>query len=212
MKVNEIFLSLQGESLSSGLPTVFVRFTGCNLRCTYCDTTYSYEEGIEMEVNEILEEIKKYECKRICLTGGEPLLQKDLQALLDFLENYEVSIETNGSVDISSFHLYQKHRFVMDIKCPSSGMSSCNLLKNIEFLTEKDEVKFVISDYEDFLYSKDIIESFNLEKKVSNVIMSPVYQNLNPQILADWILKNKLFNVRLGLQLHKILWGEKRGI
>lgn len=212
MKVNEIFLSLQGESLSTGLPTVFIRFTGCNLRCTYCDTTYSYDEGMEMEINEIIKEIKKYECKRICLTGGEPLLQKDLQTLLYFLKECEVSIETNGSIDISPFHLYQKHRFVMDIKCPSSGMSSYNFIKNIDFLTKKDEIKFVISDYEDFLYSKDIIESFDLEKKVSNIIMSPVHQKLNPQILAEWILKNKLFSVRLGLQLHKVIWGEKRGV
>ncbi|MDQ2086076.1 radical SAM protein [Herbivorax sp. ANBcel31] len=203
MKVNEIFLSIQGESLSSGFPTIFVRFTGCNLRCSYCDTTYSYNDGIDMTPESIMKKIKKFHYNRVCLTGGEPLLQKDLDKLLKMLEGYIVSIETNGSVKLECLDLLnRKYSFVLDIKTPSSRCSEKMVLNNFEFLEEKDEIKFVIEDRADYEWSKDII--FKYHKK-GVLTFSPVFGKVDYAKIVRWILEDRL-NVRFQLQLHKLIW------
>lgn len=209
MKVNEIFLSIQGESSSIGLPTIFVRFTGCNLRCSYCDTKYAYHDGHDMTIEQILNKIESFGCKRICLTGGEPLLQKDIQSLIDRLSDYEVSIETNGSVDLSKFKLCNNHRFVMDIKLQTSGCYDNMNLENFNYLTNNDEIKFVIANRADYEKACDVIKKYH---KLGNLIMSPVFDAVCYSDLVEWILQDKL-NVRFQLQIHKIIWDKnKRGV
>ena len=209
MKVNEIFLSIQGESLSVGLPTVFVRFTRCNLRCSYCDTKYAYEEGEDMSVDEILNNIKEFGYKRVCLTGGEPLLQKDIQVLIDKLSDYEVSIETNGSIDLKDVVIGENHRFVMDIKLKSSGCYEKMNFNNFEYLNKNDEIKFVISNRTDYEMAKKVINKYY---KMGNILMSPVFETIEYKSLVEWILEDKL-NVRFQLQIHKIIWDKnKRGV
>lgn len=204
MKVNEFFLSVQGESLSAGFPTIFVRFTGCNLRCNYCDTRYSYDDGIEMSPENILEEIKKLHYNRVCLTGGEPLLQKDLEKLLKMLDDYTVSIETNGSIKLNNLDIpNRKYSFVLDIKTPSSGCAEEMVLDNLELLDEKDEIKFVIGDRTDYEWSKNIILK---HYKKGVVTFSPVYNKIDYAKMVKWILDDRL-NVRFQLQLHKFIWG-----
>ncbi|TYQ16149.1 UNVERIFIED_CONTAM: 7-carboxy-7-deazaguanine synthase [Acetivibrio alkalicellulosi] len=203
MKLNEIFLSIQGESLSSGFPTIFVRFTGCNLRCSYCDTTYAYNEGKEMTPEDVFKEVCKYYCKRVCLTGGEPLLQNRLLQLIELMEDYIVTIETNGSININNLQLKnKKHSFVLDIKAPSSKCSDQMLMENFKFLEDKDEIKFVIGDRADYEWSKQIISSFH---KKGTITFSPVFRKLDYAKMVRWILEDKL-NVRFQLQLHKIIW------
>ena len=209
MKVNEIFLSIQGESLSVGLPTVFVRFTRCNLRCSYCDTKYAYEEGEDMSVDDILNKIKEFGYKRVCLTGGEPLLQKDIQVLIDKLSDYEVSIETNGSIDLKDVVIGENHRFVMDIKLKSSGCYEKMDFNNFEYLNKNDEIKFVISNRTDYEMAKKVINKYY---KMGNILMSPVFETIEYKSLVEWILEDKL-NVRFQLQIHKIIWDKnKRGV
>lgn len=209
MKVNEIFLSIQGESLSVGLPTVFVRFTRCNLRCSYCDTKYAYEEGEDMSVDDILNKIKEFGYKRVCLTGGEPLLQKDIQVLIDKLSDYEVSIETNGSIDLKDVVIGENHRFVMDIKLKSSGCYEKMNFNNFEYLNKNDEIKFVISNRTDYEMAKKVINKYY---KMGNILMSPVFETIEYKSLVEWILEDKL-NVRFQLQIHKIIWDKnKRGV
>lgn len=209
MQVNEIFLSIQGESSSIGLPTVFVRFTGCNLRCSYCDTKYAYNEGCDMTIDQILNEIENFGYKRVCLTGGEPLLQKDIQSLINRLSDYEVSIETNGSIDLSKFKLYHNHRFVMDIKLQTSGCYDKMNFNNFDYLTSRDEVKFVIGTRDDYERACDVIAKYH---KLGNLIMSPVFNSVEYSDLVQWILQDKL-NVRFQLQIHKIIWDKnKRGV
>ena len=209
MKVNEIFLSIQGESLSVGLPTVFVRFTRCNLRCSYCDTKYAYEEGEDMSVDDILNKIKEFGYKRVCLTGGEPLLPKDIQVLIDKLSDYEVSIETNGSIDLKDVVIGENHRFVMDIKLKSSGCYEKMNFNNFEYLNKNDEIKFVISNRTDYEMAKKVINKYY---KMGNILMSPVFETIEYKSLVEWILEDKL-NVRFQLQIHKIIWDKhKRGV
>ena len=209
MKVNEIFLSIQGESLSVGLPTVFVRFTRCNLRCSYCDTKYAYEEGEDMSVDDILNKIKEFGYKRVCLTGAEPLLQKDIQVLIDKLSDYEVSIETNGSIDLKDVVIGENHRFVMDIKLKSSGCYEKMNFNNFEYLNKNDEIKFVISNRTDYEMAKKVINKYY---KMGNILMSPVFETIEYKSLVEWILEDKL-NVRFQLQIHKIIWDKnKRGV
>lgn len=209
MKVNEIFLSIQGESSSIGKPTIFVRFTGCNLRCSYCDTKYAYSEGIEMTIPEIMAKIDSFGYKRVCLTGGEPLLQKGVQELLDNLKDYEVSIETNGSIDLSKFILSNNQRFVMDIKLKASECFEKMNLDNIKYLTDKDEIKFVVSNREDYELAKDVIAKYH---KKGDIIISPVFDEIEYKDLVEWILEDKL-NARFQLQIHKIIWDKnKRGV
>ena len=208
MKINEIFYSLQGEGKLVGLPTIFIRSTGCNLRCSYCDTTYAYHQGTEMTIEEIIHSIKKWRCKRVCVTGGEPVLQEDLMSLLSSLSknSYEVSLETNGSMDVTPFVSLENLLISLDIKCPSSGMHDKMLFSNISSLRPIDQLKFVISDKKDFTYASSIISQY---KPLCPVIMQSSTGNL--QDLADWVLTSKQ-DIRFGIQLHKLIWGDKKGI
>lgn len=204
MKVNEIFLSIQGESMSAGFPTIFVRFAGCNLRCSYCDTTYAYEEGKDMTSYEIYEEIKKLHYKRICFTGGEPLLQKEIGELIALLNDYIVTIETNGSVDLGDIDLKNpKHSYVMDMKTPSSGCSNQMLFENFHLLRESDEIKFVIGDRIDYEWAKSTISKYH---KKGTVTFSPIYEKIDYSRMVGWILEDRI-DVRFQIQLHKVIWG-----
>ena len=209
MKINEIFYSIQGEGKWTGLPNIFIRTTGCNLRCTYCDTKYAYEKGIEKSIQDIEKEIRKYECKKICITGGEPLLQKETMDLVALLlkEGYLISIETNGSIDIKPLIKKEKILISMDVKCPSSKMHEKMLLENIEHLEEKDQIKFIIADKNDYKYANEIIGKY---KPKCDVFFQPVW-NSSYETLSKWIINDNL-NVKLGIQLHKIIWGDKKGV
>ena len=210
--VNEIFYSIQGESLNSGRPCVFIRLTGCNLRCSYCDTTYAYQVGNEMEIEAIVDRISGYDCSLVEVTGGEPLAQKETPALVDALisKNYEVMMETNGSMDIDQ--VSKKCMRIVDIKCPSSGEVNQNDYRNIERLTPKDQLKFVIGTHADYLFAKDIVLKKCKSVKPERILFSPVDNQLKPDILAGWILSDHL-GVRLHLQLHRMIWpGISRGV
>ncbi len=204
IKVNEIYYSIQGESSKAGLPCVFIRLTYCNLRCTYCDTEHAFYEGIDMGIEDILSEVKKYECNLVEVTGGEPLFQKECIGLMKRLCNngFEVLLETGGSLPIKDVD--RRVKIIMDLKCPSSGMMKKNLYTNIDDLKQSDEVKFVIGSTEDYNWSKEILEKYNLTKKCS-VLFSTVFGKLEPVTLVNWILKDKL-DVRFQLQMHKFIW------
>jgi len=206
MKVSEIFLSLQGEGTDMGLPTVFLRLTGCNLRCSYCDTRYAFYDGKEMSDSEIIDKISEFNCNRVCITGGEPLLQ-DIYPLCKALKfkGFHIKLETNGSMPLKCKYF---DIIDMDIKTPSSGESERMIFSNIKRLRKRDELKFVISNREDYEYSKGIIERFEPE---CNVIFQPSYNVLSLRDLAEWIIADKV-NARLGIQLQKLLWGERRGV
>jgi 7-carboxy-7-deazaguanine synthase len=208
MKVNEIFYSLQGEGILIGKPMVFVRFSGCNLMCTWCDTKYAWEEGKEMEIDDILSIIRKFDTEWICLTGGEPLIQKDIYKLINILlnENKKILLETNGSISIENVPTEENIIIDMDIKTPSSGMQQYNDFSNLELLGPKDYVKFVIKDRDDYEYAKDIIKKYNIK---CEIVFQPE-GNKNIRELAEWVLNDKL-NVRVLIQLHKIIWGDVRG-
>lgn len=208
MKINEIFYSLQGEGKLVGLPTIFIRTTGCNLRCTYCDTTYAYHQGTEMTSDDIINSIKKWKCKRVCVTGGEPLLQKDIMPLLSSLSknNYEISLETNGSMDIQSIISLKNLAISLDIKCPSSGMHHKMCFVNIYSLRPIDQLKFVISDKKDFTYASSIISKY---EPLCPIIMQSSTGDF--QKLAQWVLTSNQ-DIRFGIQLHKLIWGDKKGI
>lgn len=208
MKICEIFASIQGESSLVGLPMIFVRVTGCNLRCSYCDTKYAYYEGVDMEVDEIIREIKKYNLNYVEITGGEPLLQEEVYELIDMLvKNYNVLIETNGSVSVEKIN--PKAKIIMDIKTPGSGMSDKNLIDNLRFLKKEDEIKFVLTNKEDYEWAKDFIKTHKIN--VKEILLSPAYGILSAEELAKWILKDSL-TARLNLQLHKYIFGNKRGV
>jgi 7-carboxy-7-deazaguanine synthase len=210
--VNEIFYSIQGESLNSGRPCVFVRLTGCNLRCSYCDTGYAYEDGNEMEIGAIIDQVSAYHCTLVELTGGEPLLQEETPMLIDTLikNNYEMMMETNGTLDID--RVSNKCMRIVDIKCPSSGEARNNDYRNIEKLTKRDQLKFVIGSHEDYMFAKDIVSSKCKTIKPDHLLFSPVSDILKPDILAGWILRDHL-NGRLHLQLHRIIWPDiSRGV
>jgi 7-carboxy-7-deazaguanine synthase len=209
MKINEIFFSIQGEGLLAGTPMVFIRTTGCNLRCSYCDTTYAYEEGYEMSIQDILDAFKRFPCASVCVTGGEPLLQKDLVTLINRLiqMNYTICLETNGSIDINALAGKKSVVISLDIKCPSSGSHQQMKLRNISYLTKRDQLKFIIKDKEDYEYAKRIITKYNPK---CIVFFQPVW-GTSAKKLASWILKDGLA-VRLSLQLHKLMWGTKRGV
>jgi 7-carboxy-7-deazaguanine synthase len=209
MKVNEIFYSIQGEGVLVGIPSIFLRLTWCNLRCSFCDTTYAYEQGTEMSIQEILDEIKKFACTYVCLTGGEPLLQKDAPKLIEHLlqKNYKICLETNGSISIKKFVGKKSLMISLDIKCPSSGSHEQMNMKNISYLSKKDQLKFIIKNKEDYDYAKKILKKYN---PPCTVFFQPVW-GTNPKKLASWILNDGV-PVRLALQLHKIIWGAKRGV
>lgn len=209
MKVNEIFLSIQGESSSIGLPTVFVRFTGCNLRCSYCDTTYAYYDGHDMSLDDIMDEINTFGYKRVCLTGGEPLLQQDIHDLIDRLAGYDVSIETNGSVELNQFHLHPGQRFVMDVKLVSSGCYDDMKLSNFDYLSDHDEIKFVVCNRQDYELVKKVVSQYH---RRGRLVISPVFGAIDYATIVEWILEDKL-DVRFQLQIHKIIWDKnKRGV
>ena len=210
--VNEIFYSIQGESIHSGRPCIFVRLTGCNLRCSYCDTRYAYEQGVNMEITEIINRIAAHRCRLVEITGGEPLLQSQTPILIyRLLENgYEVMLETNGSLDISSVD--GRCIKIVDIKCPTSGESDKIDLGNLKRLGSKDQVKFVIGDRSDYKYAKVTMDSISPDFPEEQILFSPVSGGITPSQLAEWILGDSL-NVRLHLQLHKIIWPDKeRGV
>ena len=201
LQVNEIFKSIQGESSFAGLPCVMVRLAGCNLDCTWCDTRYARAEpGLAMTVSEVLQAVAKLDCTRVEVTGGEPMLQQATKTLLEKLRlaGYEVLLETNGSVDISSID--RRVRRIIDVKCPASGQAERNLWGNLDELTGQDEVKFVIAERGDYDFARKIIDTHSLAERCG-VILSPVQPSLNPAELARWILADNL-DMRLGLQLH----------
>ena len=210
LKINEIFFSLQGESSRIGLPTIFIRLTGCPMRCTYCDTAYAFHEGRNMSVNEILEDISQYKTKYVTVTGGEPLAQKPCWELIKNLSdnNYSVSLETGGAMSIEGID--ERTKIILDIKTPDSGEHLKNNKKNLVLISKKDEIKFVLSSREDYEWAKKFIKEENLIKKAP-IIFSPVYKNLSYENLSKWILEDKL-PVRFQVQLHKIIWGEKTGV
>jgi len=195
----------------AGLPCIFVRLTYCNLRCSYCDTEYAFYEGTDYSFEKILSEIRKYHCNLIEITGGEPLVQKEVFVLMTTLCDlgYQVVIETGGSLSIQEID--QRVKVIMDLKCPSSKMADKNLYENINHLKQNDEVKFVIGNREDYDWSKNIINQYRLTEKCS-VLFSNVFSELEPVHLAEWILKDNL-NVRFQIQMHKYIWDPaKRGV
>lgn len=209
MRVNEIFYSLQGETSRAGLPTVFVRLTGCPLRCGYCDTAYAFSTGAAMEVPEILRQVAAYCPRYVTVTGGEPLAQKDCIALLAALcdAGYSVSLETSGALDIGNVD--RRVSRIVDIKTPGSGEVEKNRWANLELLTAHDELKFVLCDETDYEWAKRQLVEWRLDEKCP-VLFSPVAGQLEPAQLAEWILRDRL-DVRFQVQLHKILWGEGPG-
>lgn len=204
LKVNEIYLSVQGESSKAGLPCVFIRLTYCNLRCAYCDTEYAFYAGDDSSIGEIISEVKRYNCKLVEITGGEPLVQTQSMDLMKRLcdDGYEVMLETGGSLSVKDVD--PRVMIIMDLKCPSSGMLQKNFYENINYLKPTDEVKFVIGNREDYEWAKEIIEKYNLVGK-NNILMSVVFGDLEPVTLVEWILEDKL-NVRFQLQMHKFIW------
>ncbi len=204
LKVNEIYFSIQGESTKAGLPCVFVRLTYCNLRCSYCDTEYAFFEGKDYTIDQIIDEIKKFQCNLVEITGGEPLFQNESIDLMKRLCNdgFEVLLETGGSLPINKID--EKVKIIMDLKCPSSGMVKKNLYENINFLKPEDEVKFVIGTREDYDWTKETLKNYNLSAKC-NVLFSVVFGKLEPVTLVEWILTDKL-DVRFQLQMHKFIW------
>jgi 7-carboxy-7-deazaguanine synthase len=209
LRITEIFFSLQGEARTSGYPTVFIRLTGCPLRCEYCDTTYAFKGGEWFSLDEILSEVKKYNTKYITVTGGEPLAQKQCPELLKLLcdEGYDVSLETSGALDISVVD--QRVSRVMDLKTPASKEVDKNRYENIALLTAHDQLKFVICNREDYDWSVDKINEYDLLSKCE-VFFSTSHQQLKAQTLADWIIEDQLA-VRFQLQLHKYLWNDEPG-
>ena len=210
MKISEMFASIQGESTLQGIPSVFIRLAGCNLYCRYCDTTYARSGGTEMTVEEIIDKVKSFELSFVCITGGEPLLQKETPELAGKLvgSGYKVSVETNGTIDASS--LPDNVKRIIDIKCPGSGEDGKTFMKNISLRRNGDEFKFVITGREDFEYARHFVSKHNLAD-IHTVLFSPVLDVLNPELLADWIL-HEMPEARLNLQLHKYIWpNEKKG-
>lgn len=212
LNVNEIFFSIQGESTYAGRPCVFVRLTGCNLRCGYCDTQYAYDEGDRMSIDAIIEAVSAYGFPLVEITGGEPLLQPETPELIDRLlaDGFEVLMETNGSFDIGRVNAACVR--IIDIKCPASGESHTTDLTNLDRLGSRDEIKFVLSGRNDYAYARDLIREHETALAGHPVLMSTVAGVLSPAQLAQWILEDRL-DVRLQLQLHKFIWPETmRGV
>ncbi|KPK40135.1 MAG: 7-carboxy-7-deazaguanine synthase [Gammaproteobacteria bacterium SG8_47] len=209
LRVTEIFYSLQGESRSVGVPTVFVRLTGCPLRCGYCDTTYAFQGGEWYSIDAILQQVRQLDATHVTVTGGEPLAQKPCRALLTKLcdQGYAVSLETSGALDIAGIDT--RVSIVMDIKTPGSGEAERNRWANLELLGSKDQVKFVICDRADYEWARTVLADYDLTAR-SEVLFSPSHGHLDARQLAEWILEDHL-GVRMQIQLHKLLWGEKPG-
>ena len=223
LRLTEIFYSLQGEALTSGLPTIFVRLTGCPLRCVYCDTEYAFTGGERRSLDAIIATIKTYPCKRICLTGGEPLAQPNAIELMQRLlsDGYEISLETAGALSVKDVPAAVSK--VMDLKTPSSGEADKNLWSNLDHLTQHDQIKFVIMNRTDYDWAKATLIEHQLDKRVGTVWFSPMFtvaddidDAVSPEVpvlareLAEWILTDAL-PVRFQLQLHKIIWADAKG-
>jgi len=210
LKVTEIFYSLQGEARNVGLPTVFVRLTGCPLRCIYCDTAYAFSGGEWMDITAIIEEVQRYQTSHVTVTGGEPLAQKNCVDLLKQLcdLDYDVSLETSGAILVDTVD--ERVVKILDVKTPASEEDDKNRFENFEFLNARDQVKFVICDENDYLWSKQIIVQHRLDDKCE-ILFSPCHGQLDATSLADWVLRDQL-NVRFQFQLHKHLWGDRPGV
>jgi 7-carboxy-7-deazaguanine synthase len=212
LRINEIFFSIQGEGTRAGEPCVFVRLTGCGLRCTYCDTEYAFYEGNDKSLGEVLEQVRSYGCNLVELTGGEPLEQEAASIFMKMLcdDGYDVMVETGGHVSIE--HVDTRVKRIVDLKAPSSGMMKRNFYDNIKYLTSHDEVKFVVGSREDYDWMKEQIEFFRIHDKVDTILVSAVHGKLPMRDLAEWILSDKL-NVKLQTQLHKLIWPDiERGV
>ena len=209
LRVNEIFFSIQGETTYSGLPTIFVRLTGCPLRCQYCDTSYAFHEGNSISINDILNRINNYRSRYVTVTGGEPLAQNNCIDLLTLLcdEGYQVSLETSGAIDIS--RVDERVARIVDIKTPRSGESDRNRFENLSLLTSHDQIKFVLCDRDDYDWARDRIREYQLTERCE-ILLSPSHDELEARTLADWILADHL-PVRLQIQIHKYLWGDVPG-
>lgn len=209
LRITEVFHSLQGETSRVGLPTVFIRLTGCPLRCTYCDTAYAFTGGQSISLAEILVQVAGFAPQYVTVTGGEPLAQKNCLPLLRALcdAGYKVSLETGGALDIAAVDARVMR--VVDIKTPASGEAAKNRWENLELLTPHDEVKFVLCDENDYQWAKQIIQQYHLADKCV-VLFSPAHGTLDATLLADWILRDKLA-VRMQVQLHKLLWNNQAG-
>ena len=210
LKIYEIFHSLQGETSRIGLPTVFVRLTGCPMRCTYCDTEYAFSGGGNMQIADILAKVASFETKYVTVTGGEPLAQKECYTLLQALcdAGYSVSLETGGAMDIAPVD--NRVSIILDIKTPTSNEEKNMLWGNVDHIKLKDEIKFVLCNREDYDWAKTKMTELKLTEKCP-ILFSPSYHDLSAETLAGWVLADKL-PVRMQVQLHKILWGEKQGV
>ncbi|GAA6152493.1 7-carboxy-7-deazaguanine synthase QueE [Pseudoteredinibacter isoporae] len=210
LRITEIFHSLQGEAISAGLRTVFVRLTGCPLRCKYCDSEYAFFGGEKMSLKEIVEKVKSYDAEHVCVTGGEPLSQPNCLPLLSDLcdEGFAVSLETSGAMPIDSVDARVSR--VMDLKTPDSGEAHRNRYENIDLLNQHDQIKFVICSRADYEWARFKLEEYNLTQKVAEVLFSASHEELPHRDLADWIVADRL-PVRFQMQLHKILWGDQPG-
>lgn len=209
LKISEIFHSLQGESTRVGLPTVFVRLTGCPLRCTWCDSEYAFSGGSRMSVSEVLDRVAQYACHAVCVTGGEPLAQTACLELLRVLceAGHSVSLETSGALDLAGVD--PRVARIMDLKAPGSGEAEKNRWENLDALNGRDEIKFVLASASDYDWARQVLRARRLDE-ICTVLFAPVQGQLDPAQLADWILRDRL-PVRFQLQLHKILWGAERG-
>jgi 7-carboxy-7-deazaguanine synthase len=209
LRLTEIFYSLQGEASRAGLPTVFVRLTGCPLRCTWCDTTYSFTGGEAASVESVLAEVAKYPARQVCVTGGEPLAQKDCLPLLTALcdAGYDVSLETSGALDIAGVD--PRVSRIMDLKAPDSGEVAKNRWENLALLNARDEIKIVIASRGDYEWARDVLRERGLNR-LCPVLFSPAQGLIEARSLAEWILEDGL-NVRFQLQMHKLLWGNIKG-
>ena len=207
LEVTEIYKSVQGESTYMGLPCIFIRLTGCNLRCVWCDTTHAFHDGEKLSIHQIIDKVKSYDIKLVEITGGEPLLQKEVFPLMESLlkNEFKVMLETSGSLAINN--VPAKVIKIIDLKCPGSGEENKNLWENLNQLTPTDEIKFVIADKADYEWSKKVLQDYELDKKVP-VLFSPVFEKLKLKDLTEWILEDNL-PVRLHTQLHKYIWDQK---
>ena len=210
LKITEIFYSLQGEAKNVGLPTVFIRLTGCPLRCDYCDTAYAFSGGEWIDIENIVEKVQQFNTSHITVTGGEPLAQKDCALLLTKLcdKGYEVSLETSGAILVDNVDARVVK--VLDVKTPASKEEAKNKFENFSHLSKQDQVKFVICDQQDYQWSKALIEQYSLNKKCE-ILFSPAHDQLAAVTLANWVLEDQL-DVRFQIQLHKYLWGDKKGV
>jgi 7-carboxy-7-deazaguanine synthase len=213
LRITEIFKSIQGESTHAGRPCAFVRLTGCPMRCVWCDSEYTFTGGEQFTLEEVMDRVRAFDCKLVEVTGGEPLAQREAFTLIERLcsEGFEVLVETGGFYSIADID--PRAKIILDVKCPGSGEAERNHWPNLERLqSEKDEVKFVIADFEDWQYALKIIRNFDLEKRARSILISPAWDSVRLQDVAEWIATSGL-DLRMQLQLHKYIWGpEARGV